>query len=217
MTATLIESREIAPGVRHFVFETSAAVDFKAGQFFSLVAHGVTRAYSIASTPHGSRFELCLNLVEEGKLSPVLFAMATGESIECTGPYGTFTLREPASDCVFIATGTGIAPFRGMLPEALSRGSRVTLLFGARSHVLYQEEFERIADGRFLFWPTLTRPAGEWTGRRGRVQQHLDEALDGRTDVDVYICGLKAMVDDVRAILKARGFDRRRVVYEKFD
>jgi CDP-4-dehydro-6-deoxyglucose reductase len=49
------------------------------------------------------------------------------------------------------------------------------------------------------------------------VQQHLDEALDGRLDIDVYICGLKAMVDDVRGILKAKGFERRRIVYEKFD
>jgi ferredoxin-NADP reductase len=33
----------------------------------------------------------------------------------------------------------------------------------------------------------------------------------------VYICGLKAMVDDVRRLLKARGFDRKRLVYEKYD
>jgi NAD(P)H-flavin reductase len=69
----------------------------------------------------------------------------------------------------------------------------------------------------FKFWPTLSRPADAWTGRSGHLQAHLDEALEGRTDVQVYICGLKAMVDDVRRILKAKGFERRCVIYEKYD
>jgi CDP-4-dehydro-6-deoxyglucose reductase len=49
------------------------------------------------------------------------------------------------------------------------------------------------------------------------VQKHLVEALGGRTDVNVFICGLKAMVDDVRAILKSSGFERKRIIYEKYD
>jgi CDP-4-dehydro-6-deoxyglucose reductase len=43
------------------------------------------------------------------------------------------------------------------------------------------------------------------------------EALGDRRDVDVYICGLREMVDDVRAQLKAIGLDRKRIVYEKYD
>jgi CDP-4-dehydro-6-deoxyglucose reductase len=54
------------------------------------------------------------------------------------------------------------------------------------------------------------------------VQAHLDEALalrvpDELATVDVYICGLKEMVDDVRAELKKRGFDRKQIIYEKYD
>ncbi len=53
------------------------------------------------------------------------------------------------------------------------------------------------------------------------MQTHLDEALDlascDRDTIDVYICGLKAMVDDVRKELKARGFDRKQIIYEKYD
>ncbi len=70
--------------------------------------------------------------------------------------------------------------------------------------------------------PTVTRPGPEWLGRTGRVQAHLDEALAVRTpeeidNIDVYICGLKEMVDDVRKQLKQRGFDRKQIIYEKYD
>jgi ferredoxin-NADP reductase len=63
----------------------------------------------------------------------------------------------------------------------------------------------------------LTRPPVTWTGRTGRVQQHTLEAVRDRMDVDVYICGLREMVDDVRLKLKAIGLDRRRIIYEKYD
>jgi predicted ferric reductase len=54
------------------------------------------------------------------------------------------------------------------------------------------------------------------------VQQHLDEALavpsyEDQSTLDVYICGLKEMVDDVRAELKKRGFDRKQIIYEEYD
>lgn len=229
MLARLIESREIAPEVRHFVFEAadSASLDFLPGQWvsFSSLVDGkkIVRPYSIASAPEGNRFELCLNRVKEGRMSPRLFDMQPGETIEAKGPLGSFVPKQPFGDAVFVATGTGIAPFRGFLRDArvLSTPARTTLLFGARheSGVLYRDEFESLAQSRpsFAFLPTITRPESTWTGRAGRVQQHLDEALDGRTGVTVYICGLKAMVDDVRAILLAKGFDKKSIVYEKYD
>ena len=71
--------------------------------------------------------------------------------------------------------------------------------------------------GEFLFWPVLSRPPADWQGRVGHVQEHVMEALGDRRDVDVYICGLKAMVDDLRGRLKAAGLDRKRLIYEKYD
>ena len=63
----------------------------------------------------------------------------------------------------------------------------------------------------------LSRPEPGWTGRTGHVQKHLREAVGDRRDINVFICGLKAMVDDVRSILKACGFDRKHIIYEKYD
>lgn len=229
MRAILVESREIGIGVRHFVFEVPdiERLNFQPGQFVSLSAdlagRQITRAYSICSPPHGNRFELCLNRVEEGLFSPYLFDLRPGDSVTMRPPMGYFTLREPLSDSVLVATGTGIAPFRSMLHYILprERKRKFTLLFGVRyeKNLLYRDEFEGMEaeHSNFRFWPTLSRPEAHWRGRTGHVQAHLDEALEDLHDMHVYICGLKAMVDDVRARLKARGIDRRRILYEKYD
>ena len=49
------------------------------------------------------------------------------------------------------------------------------------------------------------------------MQAHLQEAIGERRDVDVFLCGLKLMVDDVRNILKEMGFDRKQILFEKYD
>lgn len=229
MKARLVESREIGPEVRHFVFEAADTPElhYRPGQFVSVVAErngkSITRAYSIASAPSGNRFELCLNRVKEGLLSPWMFELGRGDEIRLNGPLGYFVPKEPFRPSVFVATGTGIAPFRAFLQDAAIAGAiePVTLLFGARyeAGLVFRNEFEALERTRpgFRFLPTITRPEPAWHGRTGWVQQHLDEALDGLQEPDVYICGLKAMVDTVRGLLKERGFDRRRIIYEKYD
>jgi ferredoxin-NADP reductase len=229
LRATVLEFHDIAPEVRHFVFEVPEVqqLHFKPGQFvsFNEMVKGkkITRPYSIVSLPDGNRFELCLNLVQDGVFTPHLFAMKPGESIEMSAPLGFFVIRDPAKETVFIATGTGIAPFRAMTPDYLSHpyASRLTLLFGVRHEqtIYYRDDFAGLAGQypNFRFWPTLSRPEPSWTGRTGHVQTHLLEAIGERRDLDVYICGLKAMVDDVRAILKGLGFDRKQIIYEKYD
>jgi len=260
MIAKLIESREIAPSVRHFVFEAPEVneLDFVPGQFVSftemLAGKKITRPYSIASAPDGNRFELCLNLVEDGLFSPHLFAMKPGATVEMSAPLGYFVLKNPGRDAVFVATGTGIAPFRSILGAYLAQGGsqackppdaapnesatqrtwprpasllcasssiELTLIFGVRYEhsLMYREEFEQLENRHpnFHFRPTLSRPEPGWKGRTGHVQKHLLEAIGSRRDLDVYICGLKLMVDDVRALLKSLGFDRKQIIFEKYD
>ncbi|MBC7925727.1 MAG: oxidoreductase, partial [Bryobacteraceae bacterium] len=225
--ARLVESKLIAPDVRHFVFDvpTLEHLPYSAGQFVSLTrdveGKKITRAYSTACPSGGNRFELCLNRVSDGIFSPFLFDLKPGETVEMKGPLGYFTWRDPVSDSILVATGTGIAPFRGMAVEYLRRGGtqEITLIFGVRleESLLYRDEFEQLERdyANFHFWPTLTRPPESWTGRTGRVQQYTLEVLGERRDMDVYICGMKAMVDDLRGQLKALGMDRKRTIFEK--
>jgi CDP-4-dehydro-6-deoxyglucose reductase len=228
MKARLVESREIAPNTRHFEF---LALDWNAafvpGQFLSLTHrigdNEITRAYSIASPPDGRRFALCANLVPDGHFSPFLFDLELGGEIDFKGPYGAFILRRPVSDSIFVATGTGIAPFRSMLHAKLAENAdrRFTLIFGVRHEhgLLYHDEWTALARtaGNFDYRPTLTQPPGTWSGLTGRVHDHTLAALGDRRDVDIYICGLREMVDELRARLKETGVDRKRMIYEKYD
>lgn len=228
MKARLVHSREIAPNTRHFVFsspEWNAA--FVPGQFVSLTQQigedEITRAYSIASAPEGPEFELCANRVQEGRFSPFLFDLQPGDEIDFKGPYGGFILRRGAGESIMVATGTGVAPFRSMLRAGLREypEQKFTLIFGVRHEegLLYHEEFQDLARtyGNFDYQPTLTRPGEPWQGGRGRVQAHVLEALGARRDVNIYICGLREMVDDLRAQLKGIGVDRKNLIYEKYD
>ena len=102
-------------------------------------------------------------------------------------PLGTFTLRAAAAGFVAGGDGNRHRAFsfdaEGGAPGPDSPA--LTLLFGVRheSHLLYRDEFEQMAREfpHFRFWPTLTQPGPEWTGRTGRVQTHLAEAIGERT------------------------------------
>jgi CDP-4-dehydro-6-deoxyglucose reductase len=226
--ARLVSSREIGLNTRHFEFEAPDwTAAFVPGQFLSLThtfgEDEITRAYSIASPPDGHRFALCANLVDGGHFSPFLFSLVPGDEIDFKGPYGAFILRRPLSDSIFVATGTGIAPFRSILQAKLRENSdrRFTLIFGVRHEagLLYNDELRALARGcpTFDYQPTLTRPPDHWTGLTGRVQPHTLTALGERRDMDVYICGLREMVDDLRSKLKESGLDRKRIICEKYD
>lgn len=230
MRARLIESAEVAEGIRHFVFEAPdmETLDFIPGQFVSFTAFeksgkSVTRAYSIASPPAGTnRFELCVTFVDDRDFSPHLFDMKPGDAMEMQVPAGHFVLRTPPRETILVATGTGIAPFRSMLKAYVNATSpHFTLLYGARheSHILYRAEFEELERRfpHFHFRPVLSRPESGWRGRTGYVQAHLAEATGGRSAVDVLLCGLKTMVEETRHLLKETGFANDQILFEKYD
>jgi CDP-4-dehydro-6-deoxyglucose reductase len=219
--------------VHHLEFEVRNVdqFHFEPGQFIHVIERysdkEIARAYSIASPPAGNRFDLCLNRAPESFVSAWLFRLKPGDEVDMIEPSGHFTLRRPKGSAAFIATGTGVAPFRSMLLHHLSRTQpEITLLFGARleSDVLYRDEFERLSQRypSFRFLPTVTRPGPHWRGRVGRVQEHLDEALAGHgaeqsSNIDVYICGVKEMVDDIRGKLKHRGLNNEQIISEKYE
>lgn len=227
--ARLVDVEEIGPGIRNFRFELPSveSFEFVPGQWVSLTetvaGKKVTRAYSISSLPRGNQFEICLNKVEDGNFTPHLFSLQPGDSVPMKGPVGSFTLRAKDREAIFVATGTGVVPYRPMLQQAgyLDQGSKATLIFGARysEGLMFRREFEALAaqHSNFRFLPTVTRPGAEWTGLAGRVQPLLWETIGERTDVDVYICGLKEMVESVRDELKAKGFDKKQIIVEKYD
>lgn len=221
-----------------FSAEGMERFEFKAGQFVSMVAPNaegkqITRAYSIASAPYGNgRFDLCLNRVEGGFFSNLLCDMREGDSVQFHGPHGLFVLREPLRDCIMIATGTGIAPMRGFVEwlfdeqQPRHQGKDIWLIYGTRyeSEIYYRQLFESVAkrNPNFHYMVTLSRCGEEWTGCRGYVQDHVKAVLESRPDrgvgtMDAYICGLNLMVSANRKQLADFGWDKKQIVFERYD
>jgi ferredoxin-NADP reductase len=233
-TARLTRSTSLSEFTKHLEFEMKSVsrFGFVAGQWLSFKTakpdgEEITRAYSIASPPsEDNRFALCLNRVQDGFTSNYLCDMKVGDEIACQGPFGDFILRPPMRDTVFIATGTGIAPFRSMLhwllaDESRHQGNQLSLVFGNRTEkdIYYHDEFLRLSaeHANFLYQPTLSRGGPEWQGLRGYVQEHVPAITQARSDMHAYICGLDKMVKANRDLLKSLGWDRKSILYEKYD
>jgi len=232
ISARLVESRPLSVFTKHLEFEVAAEkFGFVPGQWLSLKetnAQGeeITRAYSIASAPSGNRFALCLNRVQDGFMSNHLCDLAEGSQVEAQGPFGNFILKPPLRDTIFIATGTGIAPYRGMLRWLFADPSRhlekqFWLIYGNRTpaDIYYHDELQKLAaeHPHFHYMPTLSRADESWPGLRGYVQDHVKPFAEGRTDLHAYICGLEKMVTANRELLKSLGWDRKSILYEKYD
>jgi len=232
--AQLLRSVALSEFTKHLELEVNGVTrfGFVPGQWLSVKANTtdgeeITRAYSIASPPsENGHVAFCLNRVQDGFMSNYLCNLDEGAKIVFQGPFGDFILRPPLRDTVFIATGTGIAPFHSMLPWLLAestrhQGHQFWLLFGARHEqdIYYREEFERLAaeHDNFHFLPTLSRGEAEWKDLRGYVQEHLPEIVGTRTDMHAYICGLNKMIKANRELLKSLGWDRTSIRYEKYD
>jgi CDP-4-dehydro-6-deoxyglucose reductase len=194
-------------------------ISFTAGQFISFdvpkegYPYPVTRPYSIASPPSISdRVLLLFNLVQGGPGSTYLFGLREGDPVSFKGPAGSFTLREDGTKRIlFVATGTGIAPFRSMILSQLERNSSqsLTLFWGVRSErdVYFQDEFQDLADRypHALFVTTLSQAGPEWTGARGRVSHLVQERVRSVRDLAVYLCGNGSMIEDVTSFIQGKG------------
>jgi ferredoxin-NADP reductase len=237
--ARLLRARALSPLVRELVFErVGGEFSFEAGQWVSLVLPlpdgELRRAYSIASAPDGSgRFEIAVTRVASGPGSTYLHALEPGAVLRAVGPQGFFTRPlASAPPSLFVATGTGVVPFRSMLGEAAAAGATTPcrLLFGVRDEadVLWRQELAALAarSPHFRFDVTLSRPGPSWKGRTGYVQEHAEEAWaelaraagPGGPAPHVYVCGLERMVGAVRELFKKKlGLPRQQIHSERYD
>ena len=231
----------IAPAVRHMVFERADGDSFAfiPGQFIQIhfsYADGqaTKRSYSVATvgaeevTPIG-QIEIAVSYVDGGAATELLGGLAIGDTVDASGPYGRFCLlnSDTNSRYLLVGTGTGITPYRAMLPLIrkliVSRGCRFELIQGARNEaeLLYGDEFGAFAEATpgFSFHACFSREprtvprAGDYAGR---VQIAI-EALKPDPDKDIfYLCGNPDMVDQSFALLKDAGFAVSQIRREKY-
>lgn len=239
-TLRLVDSRMLAPTVRHLVFERADGqpLAFVPGQFLQVHFHyadgtATKRSYSVATVGDGrspvQRIEIAVSYVEGGAATALLGGLAEGDTIEASGPYGRFCLQ--AGDIhpryLLLATGTGVTPYRAMLPqlaEWLAPGGReAVLIYGARkeAELLYDEEFTAFAAAHpgFTYLSCLSREpraVPRATDRMGHVQTALPD-LAPAADRDIaYLCGNPNMVDAAFAALKEFGLPVPQIRREKY-
>ncbi len=232
-----------------YVVDELKEFPFSPGQFISSVAEDPngklqTRAYSLASNANENRFDLCINRVEGGFYSNYLCDMEPGQTMKFHGPHGLFVLRQPLTDSIFVATGTGIAPMRGftqwLFPETgedRSQGKEFWVVYGTRyeSEIYYREYFEELAarHKNFHYIFSLSRGGESWTGNRGYVQEYVGKIAQERAlknpaantasgetpafDIHTYICGLNNMVSATRDRLVELGWHKKQVIFERYD
>ncbi|MEJ5357618.1 MAG: FAD-binding oxidoreductase [Desulfobacterales bacterium] len=208
----ILSRRFLAPAVFELELERPAEFRFLPGQRLRLRREGCDRDYSIASGPGEPGLRLLIRLFPEGRMSPWLAAAAPGTAIEGSGPHGYFLFDPAGGTPVFVAAGTGVAPFRSM---AAAGAAGFVLFQGARTEaeLFYRSLLEPRA-GRYLGCLTRERPPRPAGTRAGRVIDALREDLPPGS-YDFYLCGRGEMIRDALQVIDAR-FPGARVFTEAF-
>jgi len=240
-------SKEASPNfVRHVTFDISGTElegRVQVGQSIGILPPGENdkgrpyklRLYSVSSPTSGEQGDSKListtvkRTIEElennklylGVCSNYLADLKPGDTVNMTGPSGRrFLLPENANDFnyIFFATGTGIAPYRGMIMELMEGGieNEVLLVFGCpyRTDLLYPDYFEPLDKARenFHYLPYISREDRRANGSKRYVQTCLEDDSDitdpilEKENTLLYICGLKGMESGIYRTLANKGF-----------
>lgn len=207
------EARFLNSKIKFVRASLNGEFEFKAGQFVNVeVGPNFYRAYSIASHAQEKNFlEFVVDITPGGKGSQFFEKLKAEDPIHIKGPFGRLVLPEINSgNFCFIATGTGVAPFRSMAFELLAEN--VSLFWGLRykEDIFFEEEFKNLKK----FCISLSRPS-DWNGEVGHITDYLIRE-DFRPETLFFLCGNQGMIDDARKILLEKGVKDEKIRFEKF-
>ena len=204
----ILSNTEISPGV--FLLSVKRTVQFKPGQTvkISLGDDVAPRIYSICSGTEDATLSVLYNIKEGGALTPRLARLSPGDSLRLSAPGGTFFgTPEPA---LWIATGTGIAPFYSMLRSGL--GHNKTLLHGVRTanQFYFDTEWKTELNTHYHRFCSGQKLEGIV---HGRVNQYFDQTREPPPP-RVFICGQATMCVEIRDLLIAKGVPFGNIIAE---
>lgn len=225
-TATISEVRRLSESTVAFDLELDDrdALTFLPGQYVNVSVPGtdVQRSYSFSSGPDDKTVSFLVRLTDGGVMSDYLRDRAeVGDQLRCTGPLGSFFLRDGTRPALLLAGGTGLAPLLSML-ERLRAGEvdrPVHLLYGVTkdADLVEVDKLRHYAE----VLPQLTfdycvADEASAAPNKGYVTNLLQPHHFHGGDVDVYLCGPPAMVEAVRQHLDAEGLPINNFFTEKF-
>lgn len=201
-----------APGTFALRLERCGLV-FLAGQCVNIgiPRSGINREYSTYSGEQETELRFLIREVEGGQLTPCLARLQPGDAVEIDGAYGLFTLpqeRQAGQKFVFIATGTGIAPFHSFVQSY--RGLDYRILHGIRT---LEEAYDRSDyDAQSYVACVSQGPGGDY---RGRVTDYL-RSHRIEQDAIYYLCGNRNMINEVYDILRDSKVSSSQIFTEVF-
>jgi len=205
-------------------------LEFTAGQYISVAIGGgdpasagqVRRAYSIVSSPSTKHaVDLLVDIEPGGKGSTYMKNLKPGDAVEFLAPLGLFTVAaEPK--LLFVATGSGIAPFKSMIGDLLEEKKdqrEIWLLWGLRQveEMFWEEEWRQINEyyANFHYRLMISKPPGMWPLVSGHVDKELNDVALNQ-DWGVYLCGNKEMIAEVAQMVQNKGVVINKIHQEKY-
>lgn len=184
-----------------------------AGQCFSIgVPHvAINREYSIYSGSSEPHYDFLIRRVEGGIVSNALSELKAGDVVDLWGPFGAFTLDQHSilkNKFVFIASGTGIAPFHSFVRSYPNLDYQI--LHGIRYE---SEQYDRDDYNEGAYFPCVSRPTS--AGKPMRVTD-LIEKLEISGDETFYLCGNRNMINDSISLLRRKGINGNQIFTETF-
>ena len=155
--------------------------------------------------------------------SKYILALQVGEAVEVLGPLGHFLLKETVNNVLFVATGSGIVPFRPMIHELLEKRGftdEIHLDWGMRyeEDLFWLDEFKKLEvdHPNFKFDVVLSRPPQEWYACSGHVNDCLVKHGASYLGWEAYLCGNQQMIAEVTDLLLKLGVRQEDIHFEKF-
>lgn len=220
--ATVTAVEQVASETVRLEVQVPDALVFEPGQYVRIQPPGADfhRSYSMANVPGSDRLQFFIRLVPDGAFSQWLATAQVGDPLELSTPHGTFFLRDEDRPRLFVAGGTGVAPFLSMLRSMAARPSaqRTTVLIGARTagHLFAIDELNAL---REQLPGVDLQIAVEQEAQAGCHQGYATDlipALGLDPSTRVYLCGPPPMVEAGRRAAEAAGLRRADVLCERF-
>ena len=175
-----------------------------------LVGSAVNREYSTYSGEDDNYLEFLIRKVKGGTVSEGLSKLKPDEFVTLDGAYGKFTLVNPAGKqkYVFIGSGTGIAPFHSYVKSYPKIDYQI--IHGIRFE---SEQYDRQDYGKGRYIACVSK--GKGGDFAGRVTDYLKK-IPLPLDKLYYLCGNRAMINDVYDILSVKGINGSNIFTEVF-
>ncbi|PRY87358.1 benzoate 1,2-dioxygenase electron transfer component BenC [Donghicola tyrosinivorans] len=223
--ATVAEVERLSETSFGLTVTMDKAISFLPGQYVNITVPGTDapRSYSFSSLPGTDTGTFLIRNLPGGVMSSYLAdRAATGDAVTLTGPMGAFYLRPITRAQVWLAGGTGLAPFLSMLEQVAVQGSDHPItLYYAVTRAADLVELDRVTELATKIGNvkviTILAAADEEHDRKGFVTDHLTAGDLVEGDCDVYLCGPPPMVDAVRAHFDSLGVAPQNFYFEKFN